>query len=634
MPDILTTDNWQTKSDASPAGTTFLIKSGNHRQQKLIPKNGNIYQWEAGITVDGEYASGTTYCIKGGNGIDGVQLIPLAKPYPIIKRYLVPDTDGAIEANGSKSWIVKDLDIGYCGLTGTNLGRGGMGLRLFHGWLVQRVKSHHHDQYGFGGSGDSTTLCEDCESTYNGHSQHDLNKGGMKFTNSALTWRRGVVSFNGGNGFWLDINNSGYRVEDLLAEGNKESGIFVEISQGGLILRPILRRNGLNAGALSLGYGAAIHVSASEDVEVDSPVLEMNGKGIVASQQQRTTQSPPDGAFHKLKGLWVHDGTIVQAGGIVAGVRSGIPTATYNPFSPAANNRFDRMRYQVAETNTAPFHWQGAKSWPGWQAVPQDAAGTFATFPPATPPPPAPVPPPPDSPPPPPTPDPDADPDVDPGIAIPPRVVTEDLLTVISREHVPSNDLIFLDLPNEPTYMALAHDDIQFARPGIDSGPVTWLAIGGAMIPGTAEETLDLDRQGQDVQFVAIDPHKAFAPKFLTLNMFRRRYEHWRIYWWDYGPDAGRVRAFHMPFAGYTNGKFDIRDEVDEEGFRTGNILVLFRALAPLALIDPRGMIRTNLRSHQRIYPGDLGMQHVANLQVRQIFFGSGVPSDYNPRIG
>lgn len=209
-----------------------------------------------------------------------------------------------------------------------------------------------------------------------------------------------------------------------------------------------------------------------------------------------------------------------------------------------------------------------------------------------------------------------------------------EVFEVIALENVPSSDLVFMDLPGDPTYMALAHDNIQFARP-TDPGPITWTAIGGAMLPGTAEHSIDLDRQGQEVQFNATDPDKAFAPKFLSLNMFGRRYEHWRVYWWDSGPDAGRVRAARMVFGGYLNGKFDVEDEVDAEGFRTGTVTVTFRALAPFAIGDIRGSIQTNLRSHQRLYPGDVGMDQVQDVMNRKIFFGVpsgtgyGGPDDY-----
>ncbi len=46
-------DNIQSKVDSAPAGTSFLIKAGLHRGQRIRPKSGNTFVGEPGAILDG-----------------------------------------------------------------------------------------------------------------------------------------------------------------------------------------------------------------------------------------------------------------------------------------------------------------------------------------------------------------------------------------------------------------------------------------------------------------------------------------------------------------------------------------------------------------------------------------------------
>lgn len=202
-----------------------------------------------------------------------------------------------------------------------------------------------------------------------------------------------------------------------------------------------------------------------------------------------------------------------------------------------------------------------------------------------------------------------------------PRKLTDAARAAVTAQHTDSCDLIYMDLPDGPLRLALAVQPILYPA-SVGGDDQLYQPVGGAVVPGPVEETPNLDGQGQEIQFVAIDPDGQLIPQLLTASHFNKDFRHVRIYFHTTGPDVGRARASYIMFEGKMNGQVLIDDIVAEEGVEPGTILVRFRALGPLALLDIVRNIRTNLRSHQKWFPGDRGFEHVQEMQSHTTYWG------------
>lgn len=207
-----------------------------------------------------------------------------------------------------------------------------------------------------------------------------------------------------------------------------------------------------------------------------------------------------------------------------------------------------------------------------------------------------------------------------------PRALSDEALAAIAARRSDHCDLIFMDVTDAPLRLALAHQPILYPA-AVGGDDEIYQPVGGAVVPGPVEETPDLDGQGQEIQFVAIDPDSQLVPKLLKASHFNRAFRHVRLHFHDSGADAGRVRAAYIMFEGKMNGQVLVDDVVDEDNVEPGTVLVSFRALSPLALLDVVRNIRTNLRSHQKWYPGDMAMEHVQAMQNHSVYWGQDKPS-------
>lgn len=197
------------------------------------------------------------------------------------------------------------------------------------------------------------------------------------------------------------------------------------------------------------------------------------------------------------------------------------------------------------------------------------------------------------------------------------REMTDAARSAILRRRSDSCDLIYMDLPDGAVRLALAMQPIFYpASVGGDDQP--YIKTGGAIVPGAAEETSDLDGQGQEIQFAAVDPENVLVPALLQADPFNRDFRNVRVHFHDSGPDAGKVMAAYIVFAGKINGEIQVDDLVGE-GIEPGTVLVRFRAMSPLALLDVVRCIKTNPESHQRHYPGDNGMRYVQRMQNHKV---------------
>lgn len=207
------------------------------------------------------------------------------------------------------------------------------------------------------------------------------------------------------------------------------------------------------------------------------------------------------------------------------------------------------------------------------------------------------------------------------------RSLSPEVVEFMFREHKKVQDLMYLGFVDRDVFLALGSQPVRFARPGIDTTEQTWEKTGGAIIPGPIVESPQFSEQGQDVQFVVIDPGFDLLGRILNTRLLMRTYQLWRVYLHDSGPEAGKIGAWWMPCGGYLDGGFDVEETVDEEGRAPGALICRFRVTSPLGVIgDLRRSIQTNERSHQKWYPGDLAMTQVRFVQNRRTYFGQQSP--------
>jgi hypothetical protein len=209
-----------------------------------------------------------------------------------------------------------------------------------------------------------------------------------------------------------------------------------------------------------------------------------------------------------------------------------------------------------------------------------------------------------------------------------PRPLSDAARAAIGRQSSRVHNLIYLDLADNQMFLAIdSAQDLEFQRtegPIVDGSAQVWEGIGGAMVPGPAEESPDLDSGGQDLQVAAVDPDFQLGGILLESRPCNRDYQHWRLHYHDAGSLAGTVKASYLIFHGKLNGMFEIQDVNPEEvvGAEPGTILVKFRAMNPFGMLDVTRNIKTNLDSHQKHYAGDLFMTHVEATMNRRVYWG------------
>ena len=342
----------QNAVDANPAGTTFLLKSGIHRRQRVRPKDGNTFLGELGTVLDGEGV--TSYAIR--SGADNVTIRGLR-----VTGYTPSSTFGAIEADWDqgRGWTVEDCEIHHNRAAGVKIGHE----MVFRGNYV-----HHNGQYGLHGWGNNA-LIEDNEISHNNTEGYDplWDAGGMKLVRSdGLVFRNNHVHSNFGIGVWFDANNIRVTIEDNLIEDNEAAGIYYEISYQAVIRNNRIFRNG--DGSADRISRSGIVISESSDVEVYGNTLAGNENGISAMQAERGT-----GYYGEwlVENLWVHDNDVTMERGA-----SGLADWKGDGGIFNRNNRFDRNTYRISG-NSLPFRYGGRISESTWRSKGQDANSTF-----------------------------------------------------------------------------------------------------------------------------------------------------------------------------------------------------------------------------------------------------------------
>jgi parallel beta-helix repeat protein len=362
-------DSWQSKVNASPAGTVFCIAAGTHHRQTVVPKSGQKF-WGAGTRqtiMDGD--SATTYAFRAPT-----------TPFPsnveihnlVIRRYTPALQAAAImmggagKSNATRGWVIADNEITANGGGGIRIGSKGQVLRNF---------VHHNWQIGISGVGDST-LVEGNEISWNNYRKGvswAWEAGGTKFVKTrGLIVRNNNVHDNWGPGLWTDIDNIETLMEGNTVTNNADAGIFHEISYSAVIRNNIVKGNGFVRTGWLWGGGIVIAASGGTGVEVSGNVLDGNFNGIALIQQNRGS-----GAFgtHLVQNVWVHDNTVTMR---ARGQTGAVQDISSNAIFTSRNNRFTGNRYYVG-TRSSPFAWMnGNRSWTQWRGYGLDANGTLA----------------------------------------------------------------------------------------------------------------------------------------------------------------------------------------------------------------------------------------------------------------
>jgi parallel beta-helix repeat protein len=364
----------QSKVDANPSGTTFVIKAGTHVRQSVVPKSGDAFIGEPDAILDGDGSVICAFC-PGSTKPANVRIAHLEiRNYgPASPTYNNVYGDGAIKgggdeiSDGTRGWVV---DSNYIH------DNRNMGIRIGVKMLVRGNRIvHNAGPHGLGGIGDSAVIVGNEIATNNYLDRFDpgFSAGGFKFVlSTGVVIKSNWIHHNHGMGAWGDIANRNMTFDGNTVEDNTTVGIMYEISYGCKVTNNIARRNGLGDPNNWL-YPAGILIAHSPDCEVANNTLDGNVHGIIGIQQNRTD----DMVYgpHTLKNLWVHDNTVTHSG---SGFAAGVGADYGDPFGAAANNKFDRNQYTTAAT--APFAWAGGgQSWSAWRGYGEDAAGTLTS---------------------------------------------------------------------------------------------------------------------------------------------------------------------------------------------------------------------------------------------------------------
>jgi len=160
--------------------------------------------------------------------------------------------------------------------------------------------------------------------------------------------------------------------------------VAIEISYATIIRNNTVTNNGWADPRNRYTYlwNAGIGIHASQNVEIYGNTVAGNYAGIVAIEQNRSTDKAVYGA-HIVQNLYVHNNTITQTNlprnGNELSVAAGIATdiAGNTALFTSRNNRFVGNTYYIGQ-NPRPFAWQfGTRTESEWKAYGLDAGGIF-----------------------------------------------------------------------------------------------------------------------------------------------------------------------------------------------------------------------------------------------------------------
>lgn len=367
----------QAAVNANPNGAAFLIKTGTHTRQSVIPKSGNTFVGESGAVLDGQ---GVGYAFnKGGGPANNVTIrgLKITNYSPGMQSATV-DAGGYFPNEGSTGWVIQNNEVSY---------NGEYGIRIGNSSRILNNNVHHNKRLNIAGSANDAVI-EGNEVAYGNYlSAYNTNfeAGGTKFAyTERLTLRNNYVHDNVGVGLHMDENNINTLIEDNRIASNASEGIAIEISYATIIRNNTITNNGFAdpRNRYSYVWNAGIGIHASPNVEVYGNTLSGNYAGIVAIQQNRDVDKALYGR-HLVQNLNVHDNTITQTNlprnGNELSVAAGIvQDFGDNGIFSGWNNRFTNNRYYLGG-NPRPFAWNnGTRTESEWRGFGQDLSGLFS----------------------------------------------------------------------------------------------------------------------------------------------------------------------------------------------------------------------------------------------------------------
>lgn len=343
----------QAAVQANPAGTVYLVRTGRHVRQTVVPKDRDVFVGEAGAVLDGEDV--TKFAFKGA--ARDVVLRDLE-----ITGYVAHDSAlGAIQGHDARGWRLENLDVHHNRAHGVN---------LRDSVTVIGGSYHHNGRIGIVVAQGEGVVIDGAELAFNNHERRFdplWAAGGIKIANSKhVVVRNCHVHDNVGPGIWYDVNARGGQVLGNVVEANRYAGIFYEISYDGVIDGNTVIGNGTDTDGV---HGSGILISESPNAVVEGNVVLDNAHGIVLKQNHRVS-----GQYGSLR---VRDvsvrGNVVRPGDGASGLLDVIGDGAIFE----ANNRFDRNEYHLGG-NSRPFWGPGGRiSVDDWLATGQDADSEF-----------------------------------------------------------------------------------------------------------------------------------------------------------------------------------------------------------------------------------------------------------------
>jgi parallel beta-helix repeat protein len=238
------------------------LNAGIHSITRAItPRTGDTFVGEYGAILDGtrwRTADLTQAAIRSHNqDIDDVTIRNL-----VIQH--MPQRGIHAYPWMSDRWVVEYTEI-TGGQVGIQVGNHSV---VRHSWIHHNVGNPFSPIPSDRGGGYSVyqstdVLVEQNEISDNGPEQ-------KVSLSSNVTFRNNFVHHNRRDGIWFDGDNVGSIIEENRVEDNPGSGIFYEISGGGVIARNVVRRSGEHG----------VFISTSRDVEIYMNSLEDNVRGI------------------------------------------------------------------------------------------------------------------------------------------------------------------------------------------------------------------------------------------------------------------------------------------------------------------------------------------------------------------
>jgi parallel beta-helix repeat protein len=333
--------------NANPSGTEFLVAAGTHRNQRVVPKDGNVFVGEPGAVLDG--GGSVDHAFVGD--ADNVTIEGL-----VVKNYANPAQSGAINGWGS-GWKILDNEV---------RDNAGAGVAVNTGFVVSGNKIHHNDQIGILGRGANGQVInnEIAHNNYRDRYEMGWEAGGTKFmytTNLRVAGNN--VHDNHGIGLWTDHNNYKTLYENNTVRDNYGPGIMHEISYDATI------RNNTVTGNAHKFYVGGILIATSSNVTAYGNVLSGNDGGINGIQDNRG--SGDRGTF-ATTGLQVQDNNVSFTVGW-----NGVRVNSGTNVTQSGTILYEDNDYDLGSDNT-PFLWNNSEiTIQHWKTLGFDTNGTF-----------------------------------------------------------------------------------------------------------------------------------------------------------------------------------------------------------------------------------------------------------------